>query len=168
MLSLVDISASCLPCVSLSAPVKLQKKPSMKDTEEGCNVIPFGITQTKALTMDPCLTATSFGYVAAAYTLSPQNDRPLIPGLTYLKDFIWEDEERALLAEIDDGSWDGDNKSRRTKQYGYGFHWRNRHSNALVRLEAPYDRMPSSARAPLERGSDWMDIPEPPTLIGAL
>ena len=151
MLSLVDISASCLPCVSLSAPVKLQKKPSMKDTEEGCNVIPFGITQTKALTMDPCLTATSFGYVAAAYTLSPQNDRPLIPGLTYLKDFIWEDEERALLAEIDDGSWDGDNKSRRTKQYGYGFHWRNRHSNALVRLEAPYDRMPSSARAPLER-----------------
>lgn len=150
MHAIEDVSASTLPCVSLAAPLNIQKK-SLTQDEEAYNVLPFGITQKKALSMDPSLTATSFGYVPGVFTLSPTDEGPLIPGLTYLRNFISKDEEHALLAEIDDGPWDGDNKSRRTKQFGYGFHWRNRHSNALVRLAPPQDHMPRSSHAILER-----------------
>lgn len=150
MYAIEDVSASTLPCVSLAAPLNIQKK-SLTQDEEAYNVLPFGITQKKALSMDPSLTATSFGYVPGVFTLSPTDEGPLIPGLTYLRNFISKDEEHALLAEIDDGPWDGDNKSRRTKQFGYGFHWRNRHSNALVRLAPPQDHMPRSSHAILER-----------------
>ena len=94
--------------------------------------------------MDASLTATSFGYVTAKYTLSAEQTE-LIPGLTYLKDFLTVDEEQALLAEVDNKPWDGENKSRRTQQFGYGFHWRNRHSKALLRLPSPRDRMPQAA-----------------------
>ena len=48
---------------------------------------------------DPTLTATSFGYVTAEYTLGPSDTEPLIPGLTYLPDFLSEEEERQVLAE---------------------------------------------------------------------
>lgn len=136
----------CLPCLE-----------NLWPAPAASNVIPFGITQAKALKLDPSLTATSFGYVAAKYTALSESE--LIPGLTYLKDFISEDEEQALLAEIDGGPWDGDNKSRRTQQFGYGFHWRNRHSNALRRLEPPRDQMPVAALDPLLRLKHQQHIP---------
>eukprot|EP00435_Cladocopium_sp_Y103_P075739 s332_g63.t4 len=153
MKSCADISAWCLPCHLFWSSKGKFHEPSVAKTDvetaATSNVIPFGITQAQALKMDASLTATSFGYVTAKYTLSAETE--LLPGLTYLKDFLTVDEEQALLAEVDGKLWDGDNKSRRTQQFGYGFHWRNRHSKALLRLPAPRDRMPQAALKPLVR-----------------
>lgn len=102
--------------------------------------------------MDPNVTATSFGYISAEYTVP---EAP-IPGLTYLRDFIREEEEAALLSEVESGPWDEENKSRRTKQYGYTFHWRNRRSNALRAAE---NGMPCSSEAPLKRLEELGLIP---------
>lgn len=155
MKSCADISAWCLPChLFWSSKSKFHgarvAKADTLETAAASNVIPFGITQAQALKMDASLTATSFGYVTAKYTLSAEQTE-LIPGLTYLKDFLTVDEEQALLAEVDNKPWDGENKSRRTQQFGYGFHWRNRHSKALLRLPSPRDRMPQAALTPLTR-----------------
>lgn len=155
MKSCADISAWCLPChLFWSSKSKFHgARVAKADTLEAAaasNVIPFGITQAQALKMDASLTATSFGYVTAKYTLSAEQTE-LIPGLTYLKDFLTVDEEQALLAEVDNKPWDGENKSRRTQQFGYGFHWRNRHSKALLRLPSPRDRMPQAALTLLTR-----------------
>lgn len=153
MKSCADISAWCLPCHLFWPSESKFHEPRVAKTdtlEAASNVIPFGITQAQALKMDASLTATSFGYVTAKYTLSA-HQTDLIPGLTYLKDFLTMDEEQALLAEVDSQPWDGDNRSRRTQQFGYGFHWRNRHSKALLPLPAPRDRMPQAALEPLAR-----------------
>ena len=117
-----------------------------------CNVTPFGMTQAEALKMDPNLTATSFGYIPARNTVP---EAP-IPGLTYLREFITKEEEEALLSEVEAGPWDEENKSRRTKQYGYTFHWRNRRLNALRSAEKG---MPSSSEATLKRLKELGLIP---------
>ncbi|CAJ1332759.1 unnamed protein product [Effrenium voratum] len=154
MESLADVAAS-LP-VQLDSPLELLRSGKVHDAG---NVLPFAMTQVQALKQDPTLTATSFGYVTAEYTLGPSDTEPLIPGLTYLPDFLSEEEERQVLAEVD-GDWDDGNKSRRTKQYGYGFHWRNRHSNALAPLRPPRDQMPASCHAVLDRLKKQGHIPD--------
>ncbi|CAE7351528.1 ALKBH8 [Symbiodinium natans] len=128
-----------------------QKNEELGEPKQQGNVIAFGIPQVRALKADPKLTATSCGYVAEEYTLSSASVDSFIPGLVYLPGFLTVAEEQELLAAIEAATWDGDNKSRRTQQYGYGFHWRHRHSNALVKLEPPRDAMPACSEAILER-----------------
>eukprot|EP00747_Dinoflagellata_sp_TGD_P167750 gnl/TRDRNA2_/TRDRNA2_192779_c0_seq1.p1 gnl/TRDRNA2_/TRDRNA2_192779_c0~~gnl/TRDRNA2_/TRDRNA2_192779_c0_seq1.p1 ORF type:complete len:303 (+),score=22.66 gnl/TRDRNA2_/TRDRNA2_192779_c0_seq1:1-909(+) len=115
------------------------------------NATPFGITQAEALTADPSATATSFGYISASYTMPLDSSEPLVPGLVYLRNFLTDAEASALQEEVDHGKWDDDNKSRRTQQFGYGFHWRNRHDNALVALSGTQASMPHASQAPLRR-----------------
>ena len=149
-----DLGVCCWPSLFWS---ELPDRKKSLEKAATSNVIPFGITQAEALKRYGSLTATSFGYVTEQYT-RPETE--LIPGLTYLKDFITKEEEKALLAEIDGSQWDGDNKSRRTQQFGYGFHWRNRHSNALLPLPAPRDQMPTAARELLKRLGQHIELPE--------
>lgn len=76
---------------------------------------------------------------------------PLVPGLIYLRNFLTDAEASALQDEVDRGAWDFENKSRRTQQHGYGFHWRNRHDNALVALSGTHASIPVASLAPLRR-----------------
>eukprot|EP00439_Symbiodinium_sp_Y106_P045970 s20_g5.t2 len=115
------------------------------------NVMSFGITQAQALKKDPTLTATSCGYISEEFTLGAASVDSFIPGLIYLPNFLTIEEEQGILASVDAAGWDGDNKSRRTQQYGYGFHWRNRHTNALAKLDPPRSEMPPFSQAVLHR-----------------
>lgn len=50
---------------------------------------------------------------------------PTIPGLTYIPDFITQDQESALIASIDDQPWLNDLK-RRVQHYGYKYDYKAR------------------------------------------
>lgn len=47
-----------------------------------------------------------------------------IAGLTYIPDFITEEEEEDLLREIDAREWDSGKLKRRTQSYGTRYHYR--------------------------------------------
>lgn len=157
--------ASCL-CDLSAAGLAFVRAPALflRSRDDGCsegkqehapaaqaNVTSFGITQAQALKKDPTLTATSSGYISEEFTLGSASVDSFIPGLIYLPEFLTIQEEQDILAAVDGAAWDGDNKSRRTQQYGYGFHWRNRHTNALAKLDPPRSEMPACSQAVLNR-----------------
>ncbi|CAE7390118.1 ALKBH8 [Symbiodinium sp. CCMP2592] len=149
---LCDLGAVGLPFVREPALLLERADCSDRETEHAQgNVMSFGITQAQALKKDPTLTATSCGYISEEFTLGAASVDSFIPGLIYLPDFLTIEEEQGILASVDAAGWDGDNKSRRTQQYGYGFHWRNRHTNALAKLDPPRSEMPACSQAVLNR-----------------
>ena len=54
----------------------------------------------------------------------------VIPGLTYIPDFITEEEERRILARVDSGAWNHE-YSRRRQQFGYRYDYKSEHLTHL-------------------------------------
>lgn len=93
-------------------------------------------------------TATSHGYIGEEYTRDVDRH---VPGLVVLDAFLSEAEAEAMQAELDSRPY-SDELRRRTQQYVYQFHFRNRRRNVLKRLdEAPFDALPASCKEPLRR-----------------
>mmetsp|Transcript_10384 Transcript_10384/g.23697 ORF Transcript_10384/g.23697 Transcript_10384/m.23697 type:complete len:261 (+) Transcript_10384:54-836(+) len=112
-------------------------------------------SQHDALKSDPETTSTYHGYIPKDQTLPFHSESrgELIPGLTYLPDFLSQAEHDLILNEITSGDWDGDNQGRRTKQFGMGFHWRGPKDSTLYRIDEPGRDVcpPTVCVGPLER-----------------
>ena len=81
----------------------------------------------------------------------------VIPGLTYIPEFVTEEEERRILARVDSGEWNHE-YSRRRQQFGYRYDYKSEHLTHLGSLpdwllelaerlarEGIFDRIPDQA-----------------------
>ena len=92
-------------------------------------------------------------------TLFPEiaESAAVIPGLTYIPDFITSEEEERILARVDSGVWNHE-YSRRRQQFGYRYDYKSEHLTHLGPLpdwlqelaerlarEGIFDRIPDQA-----------------------
>jgi alkylated DNA repair dioxygenase AlkB len=105
-------------------------------TEAGVIPAPPPPTQSHSTFRQPSESAYLTAQLDTAAARDPNPKRiahPRLPGLIYESEFLSEDEERALVAVIDQAEW-SDTLKRRVQHYGWRYDYRARQIDASMKL----------------------------------